>query len=125
MTKELNEEGILNELTGKSKFFEKSPTLEKKSTKDINRTVKRTVERSSTRTDERLTEDVDPKNELLQEMEEGKAVRRTKRYSFEAYEDQIEEIEKLQYKYKQKTGKRLSSSRVIRDAIEAYLENLK
>jgi hypothetical protein len=48
--------------------------------------------------------------------------RRTERYSFEIYVDQIGTIEDLQYKYKKKTGKRLSSSRIIREALDEYLK---
>jgi hypothetical protein len=48
--------------------------------------------------------------------------RRTERYSFEIYVDQIGTIEDLQYRYKKKTGKRLSSSRIIREALDEYLK---
>ncbi|OJV93815.1 MAG: hypothetical protein BGO39_15720 [Chloroflexi bacterium 54-19] len=48
--------------------------------------------------------------------------RRTERYSFEIYVDQIGTLEDLQYRYKKKTGKRLSSSRIIREALDEYLK---
>lgn len=60
---------------------------------------------------------------LLDEITEGAPVerRRTERYSFEIYTDQKPRIEEVQYRFKQRTGKKLSSSRIIREAIEAYL----
>lgn len=47
--------------------------------------------------------------------------RLTERYSFEIYTDQKPRIEELQYRFKQRTGRKLSSSRIIREAIDAYL----
>jgi hypothetical protein len=47
--------------------------------------------------------------------------RQTERYSFEIYTDQKGSIEEVQYLYKKKTGKKLSASRVIREALEEYL----
>ena len=49
--------------------------------------------------------------------------RPTERYSFEIYTDQKQKIRDLQYQYEKRMGKRLSSSRIIREAIEMYLEN--
>lgn len=59
--------------------------------------------------------------ELAGEIKEAEQ-RRTERYSFEIYIDQIGTIEDLQYKYKKRTGKRLSSSRIIREALDEYLK---
>ncbi len=47
--------------------------------------------------------------------------RPTERYSFEIYTDQKGSIEEVQYLYKKKTGKKLSVSRIIREALEEYL----
>lgn len=47
--------------------------------------------------------------------------RKTERYSFEIYTDQKGSIEELQYLYKKRTGKKLSASRIIREALEDYL----
>ncbi len=60
---------------------------------------------------------------LLDEIAEGTPDHRrpTERYSFEIYTDQKPRIEELQYRFKQRTGQKLSSSRIIREAIEAYL----
>ncbi len=61
---------------------------------------------------------------LLTELTEGvdEQRRRTERYSFEIFSDQKERIEELQYQFKRKTGKKLSSSRILREALEEYLE---
>lgn len=74
----------------------------------VNERSNRTVEQSSVLT------------ELAQGIDEDK--RGTERYSFEIFSDQKERIEELQYQYKRKTGKRLSSSRILREALEEYLE---
>ena len=58
-------------------------------------------------------------DDLEQGIEERK--RATERYSFEIYSDQKGSIEELQYLYKKRTGKKLSASRIIREALEEYL----
>lgn len=60
---------------------------------------------------------------LLDEITADMPVERrpTERYSFEIYTDQKPQIEELQYRFRQHTGTKLSSSRVIREAIAAYL----
>lgn len=85
---------------------------------------------SSTKPNERTVEPNPQPNGLterlsvISELEEGvrETVRATERYSFEIYVDQIEKIEEIQYQYKKKTGKRLSASRIIREALDAYLK---
>ena len=69
---------------------------------------------------------VDIQTSVLQEIKEGvKDERRpTERYSFEIYTDQKQKIEDLQYQYKKKTGKRLSASRILREALEVYLKQV-
>src|SRR2546429_4144238 len=62
---------------------------------------------------------------VLDELQEGTAAdtkRQTERYSFEIYTDQKGSIEELQYLYKKRTGKKLSSSRIIREALADYLD---
>jgi hypothetical protein len=64
------------------------------------------------------------KRTVFDELEEGaseETKRLTERYSFEIYTDQKESIEEVQYLYKKKTGKKLSASRIIREALEEYL----
>lgn len=60
----------------------------------------------------------------LAELSEGvqETKRATERYSFEIYSDLIGKMEDLQYRYKKRTGKKLSSSRIIREALEEYLK---
>lgn len=48
--------------------------------------------------------------------------RATERYSFEIYSDQIPQIEELQFQYKKHTGQKLPASRILREALEAYLK---
>ena len=49
--------------------------------------------------------------------------RATERYSFEIYSDQIQQINKLKYLYQERFGKRLTKSRIIRDALDELLTN--
>ncbi len=60
---------------------------------------------------------------LLDEITGGAPAQRrlTERYSFEIYTDQKPRIEEVQYRFKQRTGTKLSASRIIREAIDAYL----
>ncbi len=62
-------------------------------------------------------------NTLLDELTGGVPVdrRQTERFSFEIYSDLKPQIEELQYRFKKRTGKKISSSRIIREAVEAYL----
>lgn len=61
-------------------------------------------------------------NELVNGVSDA-SQRKTQRYSFEIYIDQIQTIEDLQYHYKKRTGKRLSTSRLIREALDQFLKN--
>jgi hypothetical protein len=61
---------------------------------------------------------------ILTELKKGvieQPERQTERFSFEIYVDQISIIEDLQHSYKRKTNKRLSASRIIREALDSYL----
>ena len=73
---------------------------------------------------ERHDRTVDTQPSVLREITEGvkDETRPTERYSFEIYTDQKQKIEDLQYQYKKKTGKRLSASRILREALEVYLK---
>lgn len=61
---------------------------------------------------------------VIDDLEQGTedAKRATERYSFEIYTDQKGSIDELQYLYKKRTGKKLSASRIIREALEDYLD---
>ncbi len=63
---------------------------------------------------------------VFDELEQGRAEpkRATERYSFEMYTDQKGSIEELQYLYKKRTGKKLSASRILREALEAYVQKV-
>ena len=50
--------------------------------------------------------------------------RLTERYSFEIYSDQKPLIRKVQSIYEEHTGKSLPKSRVIREALEEYLNRV-
>ncbi len=61
---------------------------------------------------------------VIDDLEQGTedAKRATERYSFEIYTDQKGSIDELQYLYKKRTGKKLSASRIIREALEEYVD---
>lgn len=92
--------------------------------------VKEKTEKPNERTErandttERLDRTVKLQTSVLEEIKEGikDDKRPTERYSFEIYTDQKQEIEDLQYRYKKKTGNKLSASRIIREALEVYLK---
>ena len=131
MAKRLNEGEIRSELTGQSAFFRKpAATLPKERTqspkaakprddqsaKPNDRTV------TANGTSERPTQSETPN--LLDDVAQGNTQheqRARKRYSFEAFVDQIEAIDDVQYRYRKRTGNRLSLSRFIREAIDRYL----
>lgn len=50
--------------------------------------------------------------------------RPTERYSFEIYTDQKQRIYDVQHNYLTRTGHKLPASRIIRDALEEYLDKL-
>lgn len=50
--------------------------------------------------------------------------RRTKRYSYEFFEDQIMAVKRLKYEADM-AGERVSQSDFVRDALDRYLEHLK
>lgn len=47
--------------------------------------------------------------------------RQTERYSFEIFTDQKQDIETLRDLYEQRTGKKLSASRLIREVLDSFL----
>lgn len=71
------------------------------------------------------TVEQDHTSSLLDEITHGvkRDKRPTERYSFEIYRDQIPQIEEMQYLFKQRTGQKLSASRILREALEAYLQH--
>jgi|GEM_PF-6771781 len=50
--------------------------------------------------------------------------RATERYAFEIYTDQKKQLNRIRYLYEERTGKKLSASRILREAIEPHLNAL-
>jgi hypothetical protein len=62
---------------------------------------------------------------VLQELRQGveeTATPHPERYSFEIYPHQKDRIKELQDLYQQKTGRKLSASRILREGLDLYLE---
>ena len=65
------------------------------------------------------------KKTVLQELRQGveeTTTPRAERYSFEIYPDQKDRIKELQNLYQQKTDRKLSASRILREGLDMYLE---
>lgn len=81
------------------------------------RPTERTTERSSKRGNK--GDELGVVTSLRERLEsESREVRRpTKRYSFEAYVDQIEAIDEIRFLYKKQTGEDLTISELLRDHV--------
>ena len=127
--KKLNEQTITNELSGASKFFEDRSPSRKKSTSS-QEPNDRTGQPIGTT--DRSDRSVQPAGASAQptvatELTDGvsdQPARPTQRYAFEIYTDQKRRILAIQAKYQIRTDKRLPASRIIREALDAYLEQL-
>src|SRR5690554_1371274 len=136
MKKTLDTGSILNELQEGSAFFRRdtsssapaTPTTSKapaaKSTKETqNRTVER-FDRTDTPND---SPEISPSTSaVLTAIDDPQPAnkRRTERYSFEIYTDQKETIDDAKYLYYKKTGRKVSSSELMRDALDLFLARL-
>lgn len=134
MTKKLDISGMVNELEG-SAFFQRptppppAPVAQPPAPAPVVSTPQKPtpVSAQSERTvtpNERTERTSERSNRsLLSELKSGvvEETRLTERYSFEIYTDLIPRIEEMQYRYKKRTGKKLSVSRIIREALEEYL----
>lgn len=115
--KQLNTENVLSELTGQSAFFRKDtatppPSNEVKSnTRPPERATERPVDRPTERTPERVSE-ISP----------AKHHRIIRRYSFEAYDDQVRHLKKISLQAEIE-GETRSISEMIREAIDTYLNS--
>ncbi|MEO8391778.1 MAG: hypothetical protein ABI700_02195 [Chloroflexota bacterium] len=89
-----------------SPFF--SPTAQEQVQGEVKRTLERNSERTENRS-EKHTEALPTK-------------RRTKRYSFEFYDDQLIKLKHLKYQAEM-DGKILSLSDIVRVALDAYLQD--
>lgn len=136
MKKTLDTGSILNELQEGSAFFRRdtsssapaTPTTSKpppaKSTKE---TQNRTVERNDrTATPNGSTNTASSTSAVLTSIDDPQPAnkRRTERYSFEIYTDQKETIDDAKYLYYKKTGRKVSSSELMRDALDLFLARL-
>jgi hypothetical protein len=90
------------------------------------RTSKAKKKTEQTRNTNKLNARIDvSKKTVLQELRQGvkeTTTPRAERYSFEIYPDQKDRIKELQNLYQQKTGRKLSASRILREGLDMYLE---
>ena len=105
---------------------------DKKQQKNVRKSVRHTERPNQTvepfdRTERPIrtvNQELTPRGTLIKGLKKGAITtinrRPTVRYSFEIYVDQKNEIEELQYQYKRKTGKKISASRIIREALSEY-----
>ncbi len=138
MKKALDESTIANELRGASAFFsgarEEQSRIDSKKEKAIerseNRSVKRSVDRSEMRTAPVVAqpeESETPRVHTVMDEVQGDVfapARATERYAFEIYTDQKKQLNRIRYLYEEKRGKKLSASRILREAIEPHLNAL-
>lgn len=144
MKKTLDTGSILNELQEGSAFFRRTPsqqspaTVPEKSspdrstprptpTKSTKETQNRTVERNDrTDTPNGLPDIPASTSAVLTAIDDPQPAnkRRTERYSFEIYTDQKETIDDAKYLYYKKTGRKVSSSELMRDALDLFLARL-
>jgi len=138
MKKSLDESTITNELKGASAFFsgarhdqEKEEIREEKPIdRSVNRSLNRSVRRSEmTSTPPQVPATAaasEPVHTVMDEVQGGVIApqRATERYAFEIYTDQKRQLNRIRYLYEEKTGKKLSASRIIREAIEPHLNAL-
>jgi len=138
MKKALDESTITNELKGASAFFsgarhdqeQQEIREEKPIDRSVNRSLNRSVRRSEvTHTPPQVPTTAvasEPVHTVMDEVQGGIVApqRPTERYAFEIYTDQKRQLNRIRYLYEERTGKKLSASRIIREAIEPHLNAL-
>ena len=136
MKKTLDTSSILNELQEGSAFFRGSTpssapaphtTAKPPSAKSTKETQNRTVERNDRTSEPNGSPDTPPSTSaVLTAIDDPQPAnkRRTERYSFEIYTDQKETIDDAKYLYYKKTGRKVSSSELMRDALDLFLARL-
>ncbi|MBX3004600.1 MAG: hypothetical protein KF821_02085 [Anaerolineales bacterium] len=113
--KQLNTENVLSELTGQSAFFPKdaetpTPSDEvKPNTRPPERATERTIERPTEQTPERVIGTPARQHRII------------RRYSFEAYDDQVRHLKKISLEA-EIAGETRSISEMIREAVDSYLK---
>ena len=122
MKKKLDEATVANELRGQSRFFQKQSESESSSSASTVRANERTDGRSPMDTDEHTL--VRSGERTVGRTEPKKSnKRKTIRYSFQFYEDQIEAIQRL-HAQTLLEGERKDLSAFAREALDAYLDQL-
>lgn len=138
MKKVLDESTITNELKGASAFFS-GPRHDSANdipieSEPIDRPENRTVNRSEHRSE--TGDKPQPEGEPVRAPEQGHTVldevqggviapqRVTERYAFEIYTDQKRQLNRIRFLYEERTGRKLTASRIIREAIEPHLNAL-
>ena len=115
--KKLNADLIKNELSGQSVFFKRddSPI----SPKNVHPIINKTTENRSEIRPEIRTENRSEKRPVCLPIK-----RRTKRNSFEFYEDQLDEIKKIKIET-ELDGASISQSEIVREAIDFYFKTVR
>jgi len=136
MKKTLDTGSILNELQEGSAFFRGNPPssapaprtpAKPPSAKLTKETQNRTVERNDRTDTPNGSSDIPSSTSaVLTAIDDPQPAnkRRTERYSFEIYTDQKETIDDAKYLYYKKTGRKVSSSELMRDALDLFLARL-
>ncbi|MCB9177029.1 MAG: hypothetical protein H6648_07705 [Caldilineae bacterium] len=139
MSKTLDESAVANELKGSSGFFrphtdrsKQTPGSKKPSRDFSDRSVRGNRGVTTPAQAERSNRTPEPngqpeRSSVLDELRNGvveQPLRATERYSFEIYTDQKQQIQNAIARYQLKTGRRLSASRLIREALDALLYQL-
>lgn len=133
MAKKIDEFSMVNELKGASAYF----TDRKEPVAKVDRapTKRRSVERNDRSvlpidgTDRETGGDPSTGDEhtVLSMLQDGPPVetkRQTERYAFEAYTDQKKRSRDISYRIERETGRRISISQIIREALDAHLDQL-
>lgn len=118
--KKLNTSGVLNELSGQSVFFQRDLSPSSQDTKkDVSQ---ESPDRTKNRTEQRPEYRTENRTEMRTVHLPIK--RRTKRYSFEFFEDQITKIRTIKIET-ELAGDSISLSEIAREALDHYFETVR
>ena len=140
MVKKLDDTAIRNELKGASAFFTRpkaqamddavpdtGPIIDDANdrTDEPNGSSERFADaQTDTVTGKSTTPELSFMDELHAAEKDNERERTTKRYSFEIFEDQIELLDELKYLYRRKSGRKLATSKILRDLIDERLPGI-
>ena len=140
MVKKLDDTAIRNELKGASAFFTRpkaqamddavpdtGPIIDDANdrTDEPNGSSERFADaQTDTVTGKSSTPELSFMDELHAAEKDNERERTTKRYSFEIFEDQIELLDELKYLYRRKSGRKLATSKILRDLIDERLPGI-